>query len=108
MRSSFSFRVGGVQEFIDSARTTADFWVSSYLISHLVATAAKVVAQWPEKEFISQMKCLRLPRWLDRSRHFQMVFWLWSPETHPCLGDRSSARFTRNGTAFTKRSGTKC
>ena len=39
----FGFRVGGVQEFIDSARTTEDFWASSYLISHLTQQAAEVV-----------------------------------------------------------------
>ncbi len=38
-----SFRVGGVQEFIDSARTTEDFWASSFLISFLTRTAAAAV-----------------------------------------------------------------
>jgi CRISPR-associated protein Cmr2 len=41
----FSFRVGGVQEFIESARTTEDFWASSYLISHLTWKATLVVVE---------------------------------------------------------------
>lgn len=44
-RALFGFRVGGVQEFIDSARTTEDFWASSYIISHLTQTAAEVVTR---------------------------------------------------------------
>jgi hypothetical protein len=40
----FSFRVGGIQSFIDKARTTEDFWASSYLISWLTWQAARVIA----------------------------------------------------------------
>jgi hypothetical protein len=48
-RSLFSFRIGGVQEFIDSARTTADFWAKSYLISHLSETAVKTINRQPSE-----------------------------------------------------------
>ena len=52
-RALLGFRVGGVQEFIDSARTTEDFWASSYLISHLTQQVArKVTEEFGEKALI--------------------------------------------------------
>ncbi len=38
-----SFRIGGIQQFIDQARTTEDFWTSSYLISFLTWQAASLL-----------------------------------------------------------------
>lgn len=46
-RALLSFRVGGVQQFLNSARTTEDFWVSSYLIAHLTQTAAAKLSADP-------------------------------------------------------------
>ena len=41
----FSFRLGGVQEFIGKSRTTEDYWSGSYLVSFLTWQAARVIAE---------------------------------------------------------------
>lgn len=46
-RFLFSLKIAGVQEFIDTARTTEDFWASSYIISHLSEHAARTVQSPP-------------------------------------------------------------
>ncbi|MGJ5818181.1 type III-B CRISPR-associated protein Cas10/Cmr2 [Paludibaculum fermentans] len=44
-RVFLSFRFAGIQEFIDRARTTADYWSSSQLLSYLSWQAAQVIAE---------------------------------------------------------------
>lgn len=50
-RALFSFRIGGVQEFVDRSRTTQDFYTSSALIELLASRVAEEIAERGELIF---------------------------------------------------------